>query len=68
MFKLTLKTENAAFCDSDFPDQDAAARGCEVARILREVAGKVEDGLPEGAGGNIRDANGNKVGEWTWKE
>lgn len=53
--KLTIKTDNAAFEDQS---------GMEVARILREAAGKVENwpGYSEFAIG-LRDFNGNKVGE-----
>lgn len=54
-FKLTIKTDNAAFKD---------AAGIEVARILRELADKVEDwpGKNKFTIG-LRDGNGNKVGE-----
>jgi hypothetical protein len=34
----------------------------EVERILREVADRVSDGVERG--GTIRDANGNRVGEF----
>lgn len=55
-FKLEIACDNAAF-DVNLP-------GYEIARILREVAGKVE--LSHGAGGTIRDINGNTVGRyWT---
>ncbi len=47
-FRLVIKTDNAAF--EDYPR--------EVARILRLVADKVEDGEPTGS---ARDANGNTV-------
>lgn len=50
---LNVKTTNAAFAQ---PFGDV-----EVARILREVAYKVEEGSQKG---NILDINGNWVGEW----
>lgn len=55
-FKLTIKTENEAFSDEN------GGAEFEVARILRDLADKFEDGkLP----GSVRDINGNKVGEVT---
>lgn len=54
--RLSVKTGNAAFED-DAPD--------EVARILREAAGKVRDGEHIFA---LRDANGNTVGKFEFRE
>lgn len=51
MFTLKIETDNAAF-----DDQNAFH---EVARILRETAGKVESWEREGA---LYDVNGNRVG------
>lgn len=63
MFSLSFRTDNAAFCapdDSKFPEIDGrAATATEVARILREVAKRLERGELEGA---ARDLNGNTVG------
>lgn len=56
MFKLSIKTDNAAFHEGD--------AGQEVARILKEIAKKVESGH---TGGNARDGNGNTVGTWSLK-
>ena len=53
MFKLEFDTINAAFGDA--PDT-------EVARLLREVAGKVEARHTEGV---LRDVNGNRIGSWS---
>ena len=54
MFKLEFSTDNAAFDD---------APATEIARILRDIAGKVERGdYLDGA--SIHDFNGNRVGEW----
>lgn len=59
-FTLTIDLENDAFQESP---------GIEVARILRRVADKVEDGGTTGqrksqAQENIRDINGNKCGQF----
>ena len=54
MFTLQFTTDNAAF--EDCPE-------AEIARILRALAGKVERGETDGT---VRDANGNRVGEWGW--
>lgn len=65
MLTLALKTDNAAFHDDDRePDSDRipAATMLECARILRDVASLLENGAENG---NCRDANGNKVGEWS---
>jgi hypothetical protein len=53
-FELKIECDNDAF--GDWP-------GIEVARILRDVANRV-DGDAEGTHGGVRDANGNTVGEW----
>jgi len=53
MFSLKFKTDNAAFQDGNKP--------YEIARILRELADKIEDGQTEG---NIRDINGNTTGSF----
>lgn len=52
--KLTLKLrlDNAAF---------DLCLATETARILKEVAERIEDGRGEG---KCRDINGNTVGEW----
>jgi hypothetical protein len=51
MFTLKFDTDNVAF------DPESI----EVARILRDIARKVEAGWTSWA---IWDANGNRVGEW----
>lgn len=55
MFEITIETDNAAF------GEDEGGAGPEVARILREVADKVENGA---AGGRVFDFNGNGVGRF----
>lgn len=52
MFKLTIRTENEAF--DGFP-------GDELARILRDVAEKLQDGRNRAV---CVDVNGNTVGSW----
>ena len=61
MFELKIKTGYAAFCDPSTGDKSAYDEGIEVARILREVADKVEN---ESREGSCIDYNGNKVGEF----
>ena len=55
MFTLEIKTDNAAFGDGD-SHTDCAA---EVARILRELADKLDNLQPSGT---VRDSKGNTVG------
>lgn len=55
MFKLTFKTDNAAF------DEPAT----EAGRILREIARKIEYG--EAFGGAVQDINGNRIGNWVFE-
>lgn len=52
---VNFATDNAAF------DDEPAS---EIARILRDVAGKIEAGQFENV---IRDLNGNKIGNWLIK-
>lgn len=62
MFRLTIETVNAAFDD---------APASEIARILRDLADKLErDGVPMDGRENwrLRDVNGNTVGTaWSSK-
>jgi hypothetical protein len=66
MFKLKIKTDNAAFSYEGTDDRvlDQAAAACEVARILRVVASGLENGESYG---RCMDVNGNGVGEWSIK-
>lgn len=52
MFTLRINTDNAAFDGGDL---------CEVARILRQVADKLDRGHENGT---CRDCNGNDVGSF----
>lgn len=51
-FTLTIDTDSAAFDDN---------RAHEIARILREIAGKVEESA-DGFSDKVRDFNGNICG------
>lgn len=59
-FKLSIKCENAAFCYDENPTIQSAAP--EIARILRDVAGRIEQGELYNTHKNIKDINGNIVG------
>lgn len=60
-FTVQMTTDNEAFDGNMAP---------ETARILREIAGRIErDGVDEEQGGTfttIHDANGNDVGRWAF--
>lgn len=53
MFQLAFKTANAAFDGFECT---------ESARILREIANRLEDGDLEGI---VRDVNGNTIGSYS---
>jgi hypothetical protein len=55
-FKINIKTDNAAF------SKEEGGPHAEVARLLREVAERVENGEDYGS---VMDINGNSVGRWT---
>ena len=56
MLTITIDTSNDAFADNPAP---------EVARILRDLAGDMDGReLTSGDGANLRDINGNLVGQW----
>ena len=52
MFKLSFDTDNDAFAKYPW---------IEAARILTEIARKLED---RADGGVVKDDNGNTIGEW----
>ena len=62
MFTLTIRTGNVAF-----GDDDAYARDREIARILRKVAKRLEDGSGDIELETVLDSNGNTVGTWEVK-
>lgn len=51
--KVQFSTDNAAFDGDD--------KRAECARILRDIARKVEHGTRNGT---VRDVNGNEIGAW----
>lgn len=51
--QIRFKTDNSAFEDENKP--------FEIARILREIAFKVENDITEAS---ISDINGNVIGTW----
>ena len=58
-FTMNVKTSNAAFTDED---SGAFNPGPELARILRDVADRMEGGYV--LSGSVFDINGNKVGSF----
>lgn len=66
MFKLTIKTGNAAFANDD-GEKDDYARDREIARILRKLAKRLEDGSGDVEIETVSDINGNNVGKWEVK-
>lgn len=63
---IEIKMDNAAFTDESARDgdqDDAGARGMEAARILRELAIDLQNGIDADDSYSLRDANGNKVGK-----
>jgi hypothetical protein len=60
MFKLNFDTDNAAFSEDNGEETDAA-KAAESARILREVAKKMDTGLTYS---RVFDVNGNAIGDW----
>ena len=73
-FTMTVRTANAAFSEGY---DEGELGGSELARILREVADRLEsaylttDEHPGGVSrtlmdGTAYDYNGNAVGEWRW--
>ena len=59
MFKLEMKTGGAAFCDPTTGEESSWDECHEVARILHEIANKIDDGRREGC---CIDYNGNNIG------
>ena len=63
-FKLSINCDNAAFCGDAEPTIKSAAP--EIARILRDVAGRIEQGEICDVHKNIKDINGNIVGTFVF--
>lgn len=68
MFKLEIKTGNAAFRDESRTDRHGDyvldPYATEVRRILLDVIRKLEAGYTDGS---VIDVNGNKVGRWSYE-
>ena len=62
MFKMEIRTGNAAFHDPATGEPDFYYEGDELSRILKKVAAEIRGGS---ISGNVYDYNGNKVGSWT---
>jgi len=58
--KITFATDNEAFTEQG--EESEEAKRAECARILRQIATKLESGQDAGA---VMDANGNNVGKWS---
>jgi hypothetical protein len=56
-FTLTIACDNAAFDDN---------KAAEVARILIELAERLNDGPEDATSGKLLDLNGNTVGFWNF--
>lgn len=64
MFRLEINTANAAFHDDDSGEATSASLGVEIGRILRTLAGRLENPRASGDEGRLYDHNGNRVGSW----
>lgn len=61
MFKIELKTENAAFMDPCTGEHSEFHEAEEIMRILDKIREQLEEGQTHGT---IMDINGNKTGYW----
>ena len=55
-------TDNAAFCDQDTGENTEQTVATECARIVRDIADKIDAGQTSGP---CVDFNGNTVGRWS---
>lgn len=62
MLKIKIKTGNATFCNPETGEEDMFYEGCELSRILRQIADRIDSGMTSGS---CMDTNGNKVGYWS---
>lgn len=72
IFTLTINTGNSAFGDDESDEQARAGdvspeRARETARILREIAKRIEEGDITTYMRTVYDANGNDVGRAAFK-
>jgi hypothetical protein len=68
-FRVEIATTNAAFTDesTDSPTAHQYAMADETARILRELADRVESDARFGQRVPLMDVNGNDVGFWVFE-
>ena len=66
-FTLAIKCEGAAFDDDETGAVTHESAAPELARILRDVAYRIEDGDSFDVFRNCRDINGNIVGTFALK-
>lgn len=60
MFKLEFRTDNSAF------EGDLATP--EIAAVIRRLADAIDGRrYPHGSGGSLYDANGNRIGAWSYE-
>lgn len=64
MFRLEIKTGNAAFRNSFTGEKDETAEAMEVVRILKKVTKQLENSYRHNT---VHDINGNTVGEYYFK-
>jgi hypothetical protein len=72
-FVLNINVDNAAFGDEETDEQTrvgdiASERAAETARILREVAARIEAGEITTVMRTVRDSNGNDIGRASFKD
>lgn len=70
MFKIEIKTSNAAFCDENTGEPHRIDAQREIIRILSDLVFEMKLFQSEGATldyKNLRDYNGNIVGKVTFK-
>lgn len=66
-FTVSIDCGNAAFCDESADRPTIESAGPELARILREIANRIESGRDYDFFQTIRDTNGNDVGRYAMK-
>ena len=67
VFKLTIDCGNDAFTDPRDGTVTTDSAASELARILREIADRIDNGIDYGWYQTIRDVNGNDVGRYALK-
>lgn len=67
-FTVKIDCGNAAFTDPRDGTVTTDSAASELARILREIADQLDNGVDYGWFKTIRDINGNDVGRYALKE